>query len=60
MMAITKNMNKSLRCTQLALQNQMHNFAIGTVGKNRSKRGGVIQLQLQQIQIKKKSYPGGI
>ena len=32
MMAITKNMNKSLRCTQLTLQNQMHNFAIGTVG----------------------------
>ena len=32
MMAITKNMNKSLRCTQLTLQNQMHNFAIETVG----------------------------
>ena len=34
MMAITKNMNKSIRCTPLTLQNQMHNFTVGTVGGN--------------------------
>ena len=50
MMAITRNMNKSIRCTPLTLQNQMHNFAVGTVGKSRSKRGGGIKVNPHCLQ----------
>ena len=58
MMAITKNMNKSLRCTPLTLQNQMHNFAIGTVGRSRSKRGGVIKVNPPSLSRRTFKVPG--
>ena len=58
MMAITKNMNKSIRCTPLTLQNQMHNFAIGTVGKSRSRRGGVIKVNPPSLARRTFKVPG--
>ena len=58
MMAITKNMNKSIRCRPLTLQNQMHNFAIGTVGKSRSRRGGVIKVNPPSLARRTFKVPG--
>ena len=58
MMAITKNMNKSIRCTPLTQQNQMHNFAIGTVGKSRSRRGGVIKVNPPSLARRTFKVPG--
>ena len=58
MMAITRNMNKSIRCTPLTLQNQMHNFAVGTVGKSRSKRGGVIKVNPPSLARRTFKVPG--
>ena len=55
MMAITKNMNKSITLT---LQKQMHNFTVGTVGKSRSKHGGVIKVNPPSLARQTFKVPG--
>ena len=42
MMAFTKTLNKSLKCTPSTIQKQMHEFGKGTVGNSRTKNGRVI------------------
>ena len=58
MMAITRSMKRSLKSRPLTLQSQMHNFAAGTVGKSKTKRGGVINVNPPSIARQAFKVPG--
>ena len=58
MMAITRSMKRSLKSRPLTLQSQMHNFAAGTVGKSKTKRGGVINVNPPSIARQTFKVPG--
>ena len=57
-MAITRSMKRSLNCKTLTMQSQMHNFAAGTVGKSKSKCGGVININPPYIARRTFKVPG--
>ena len=58
MMAITRSMKRSLKCKPLTMQSQMHNFAAGTVGKSKTKRGGVINVNPPSLARRTFKVPG--
>ena len=58
MMAFTKTLNKSLRCTPSTLQKQMHEFGKGTVVTNRTKHGGYISVNPPAIARRILKVPG--
>ena len=58
MMAITRSMKRSLKSRPLTLQSQMHNFAAGTVGKSKTKCGGVINVNPPSIARQAFKVPG--
>ena len=57
-MAITRSMKRSLNCRPLTWQLQMHNFAAGTVGKSKSKCGGVMNINPPYIARRSFKVPG--
>ena len=57
-MAITRSMKRSLKCKPLTTQSQMHNFAAGTVGKSKTKRGGVINVNPPSLARRTFKVPG--
>ena len=57
-LAITRSMKRSLKCKPLTMQSQMHNFAAGTVGKSKTKRGGVINVNPPSIARRTFKVPG--
>ena len=57
-MAITRSMKRSLNCKTLTMQSQMHNFAAGTVGKSKIKRGGVINVNPPSMARRTFKVPG--
>ena len=58
MMAFTKTLKKSLNCTPLTIQTQMHDFGIGTVAKSRTKHGGVITVNAPALANRTFKIPG--
>ena len=51
-------MKRSLNCKTLTMQSQMHNFAAGTVGKSKIKRGGVINVNPPSMARRTFKVPG--
>ena len=58
MMAFTKTLNKSLKCTPTTIQKQMHEFGKGTVAKNRTKHGGKINVNPPALSRRTFKVPG--
>ena len=58
MMAFTKTLNKSLRCTPSTIQKQMHEFGKGTVATNRTKHGGHISVNPPAVARRTFKVPG--
>ena len=58
MMAFTKTLNKSLRCTPTTIQKQMHEFGKSTVATNRTKHGGKISVNPPAISRRTFKVPG--
>ena len=58
MMAFTKTLNKSLKCTPTTIQKQMHEFGKGTVAKNRTKHGGTINVNPPALSRRTFKVPG--
>ena len=59
MIAITKSLKLSMKCTPATHQNQMHNFGKGTTSGNRTKRGAVIKVNSPAMAFRKFKIPGG-
>lgn len=58
MMAMTRSLRRSMKCTPATHQNQMHNFGKGTTSGNRTKRGGVIKVNPPAMASRKFKIPG--
>ena len=58
MMAFTKTLNKSLKCTPSTIQKQMHEFGKGTVGNSRTKNGRVITVNPPALSRRSFKVPG--
>ena len=59
MIAFTKSLKLSMKCTPATHQNQMHNFGKGTTSGNRTKRGAVIKVNSPAMAFRKFKIPGG-
>ena len=58
MIAMSKTLKRSINARPLTLQNQMHNFGKGTVASNRTKHGGVINVQPPAVVRRTFKVPG--
>ena len=58
MMAFTKTINKSLKCTPTTLFKQLHEFGKGTVATSRTKHGGIITVNPPVISRRTFKVPG--
>ena len=58
MMAFTKTLRKSMKCTPSTLQKQMHEFGKGTVATNRTKHGGTIHVNPPALSRRTFKVPG--
>ena len=58
MMAMTKSLKKSMKCTPLTHQHQMHTFGKGTTSGNRTKKGAVIKVNPPAVASRKFKVPG--
>ena len=58
MMAMTKSLKKSMKCTPLTHQHQMHTFGKGTTSGNRTKKGAVIKVNPPAAASRKFKVPG--
>ena len=58
MMAMTKSLKRSMKCTPATHQNQMHTFGKGTTSGNRTKNGAVIKVNPPAMASRKFKVPG--
>ena len=58
MMAFTKKLNKSLKCTPSTIQKQMHEFGKGTADKSWTKIGRVITVNPPAFSRRSFKVPG--